>query len=307
MPYDNVRLLIPWDVEYETKNGTIVKERQDVVVDAIELEKHTTGRNPFTGEVNQAFIPEEHQVDPTTEEVIWHRYIAGTRQPIEWPWEESQQKEKDEKRRKRKDEGDEAVEEDAGKSVESSQGGGGFLHTANPMNWLRKNKSADQDTQVSKDSEGKHLAPEYAVENQHRARPREVEHPVYDDDTGRNIIEIDENHPDHFVPTLVYPPMPETVAEELRETHISHIHRKRVENELSAEELKVERATRKAEKEAAKQRRLNSMKTPMQIRWDLEQAKKVKYDPNDPTPPPTELLLALGKHMAENQQTTAKN
>jgi large subunit ribosomal protein L24 len=307
MPYDNVRLLVPWDVEYETKDGTIVKERQDVIVDAIELEKHTTGRNPFTGEVNQPIIPEEHQVDPTTEEVIWHRYIAGTRQPIEWPWEESRQKEMDEKRRKRNEQGDEAVEEDAGKSAtEGSQGAGGFLRTANPMNWLRKNKSSDQDAQVSKESEGNHLAPDYDVENQHRARPREFEPPAYDDDTGRNIIEIDENHPDHFVPTLVYPPMPETVAEELRDTHISHINRKRVENQLSPEELKAERAARKAEKEAAKQRRLDSMKTPMQIRWDLEQAKKAKYDPNNPTPPPADLLLALGRHMEANQQTASK-
>ena len=108
---------------------------------------------------------------------------------------------------------------------------------------------------------------------------------------------IEDSSPNHFVPTLVYPPMPESVIEELEDTYLNFSERVK-RDPVAAEEY---RAQRKAEEEAKlreREARIQAMKTPMQVKWELAQAKKPKYDPKQPTLPSQALLVALGQHMA---------
>lgn len=271
--------------------------RQDVIVDAVDLEKHTRGTNPFTGEEDERNISEEHQVDPTTEEVIWHRYISGTREPIEWPWEKSEQKKEDEKRRNCGDKGGEIEEEqDVEKSKVEGKGISSFVRT---LGGLRK------DPKAKEQEESKPLTPKHGdrlerlnPESVTRAKPRERELPGHDDDTTRNLVEILDTAPEYFVPTLVYPPMPNSVIEELRDERARRYGPASKEN--TAEDRQVARQQAEEAKEETRQKRINSMKTPLQIRWELEQAKKAKCDPTSPPQLPEGLLLALGNHMKAN-------
>ena len=76
-------MVIPGEV---VRDG--VKQYEDVIVERIHMERHTTGIDPFTGTLYiDEPIPEDHQYDPQTGLPIFHRYIAGTNHRIEWPWE----------------------------------------------------------------------------------------------------------------------------------------------------------------------------------------------------------------------------
>lgn len=264
-----------------------------MIVEAIDMERHTQGIDPFTGKYSYN-IPKEHQVDPKTEEVIWHRYVAGTRQPIEWPWEESRQKKADDARRPGAEK-PENKDTDLMQNLEEEKTGGvtDILKKANPLNWLRGDKAEKKTEVVSKAADEDNLTETYNPETEIRTRPRESEPVEHADDTPRNIVESV-----NFIPYLIYRPLPETIGEELAGLA-------KEQKEIDAEkevELRVQRKAAVAEKKLEKERilaaRISSMKTPMQLRWELEQVKKVKYDPKAPQPASEDLLLALGKHMA---------
>ena len=79
MPFDmeDARLVIPYASTSFGPNGQSLYE--DVIVDNIVMERHTTGIDPFTGiDYGNQEIPKEHQYDPETGLPIFHRYIAGT-------------------------------------------------------------------------------------------------------------------------------------------------------------------------------------------------------------------------------------
>ena len=74
----------------EIRDGHPVNVQQDVIVDNIQLELYTKGIDPYTGErTRENTIPPDNYMDPKTNEPIYHRYIAGTRQLIDWPLEKS--------------------------------------------------------------------------------------------------------------------------------------------------------------------------------------------------------------------------
>jgi large subunit ribosomal protein L24 len=301
IPYEDVRLVIPDDV-YQTVGGRTVKSRQDVIVDAIDMERHTRGIDPFTGQYSYN-IPKEHQVDPKTEEVIWHRYVAGTRQAIEWPWEESRQKKLDDARRP----GGKAEIKKAHTDLldpEKKRGVADVLKKANPLTWFRgEEKKEDANAKsVAEQEENTPNYNDYNPENQYRWKPQDRV-PDYDDDTPRNLVEISEA--EEFIPTLVYPPMPETVAEELGNWK-REVEKKEYDEKRAAELREERRRASKLDKERELQKRIESMKTPMQVRWELQQKQKQKHDPIAPQPDSQDLLLALGQHMAAKGVTAEK-
>ncbi|KAF2704774.1 hypothetical protein K504DRAFT_537787 [Pleomassaria siparia CBS 279.74] len=85
IPINDLRLVVPMTVT-EIRDGRPVNVQQDVIVDNVVLEKYTEGVDPYIGaRARSNTIPDEHQLDPRTKNPIYHRYIAGTRQLIEWP------------------------------------------------------------------------------------------------------------------------------------------------------------------------------------------------------------------------------
>ena len=90
-PFDvnDLRLVVPMTVT-EIRDGHPVNVRQDVIVDNLRLELYTKGIDPYIGErTRENTIPPDNYIDPRTNEPIYHRYIAGTRQLIDWPLEKS--------------------------------------------------------------------------------------------------------------------------------------------------------------------------------------------------------------------------
>lgn len=272
--------------------------RRDVIVEAVDMEKHVSGANPFTGEEDTA-IPEEQQVDPVTEQPIWHRYIAGTRTPILWPWETSKQKKLDDAQRK--DATNEEKEAEKPTNEEKS-----LLQKVNPMNLLPGRKQKEKELAEAKLAAQEPTAEDEdyftTPENVTRGKPRKYEPADYPDDTNRNEVEMDGPEYNPFIPTLLYSPLPPSIAEELSDLKESaNKETADREKESSLTTIIEEKRRIRNEKVAAReQANKDRMKTPMQIRWELEQAKKVKYDPTQPIAAPENLLLALGAHMAAN-------
>ncbi|KAF2273243.1 uncharacterized protein EI97DRAFT_436298 [Westerdykella ornata] len=273
LDYSAVRLVIPKVFE-RTVGGRTIKETRDVIVEDIIMEKHTSGVDPFTRETVLE-IPKEHQVDPHTGKAIWHRYIAGTREPIPWPWEKEPQQDED----------------DLPEAAEPEKTGvKSLLEKANPLTWFGKGK---KDGAVSEPSSTSTPEQEetYDPKKMVRGEPNEYEPPDFDDDTTRNYV--DEKT---FVPVLTSLPIPPTVIEELNLSY-------RYLREHQLERRAANQAAKEA-KERERQARIDAlarMKTPMQIRYELMQAKKIKYDPKSPAPPHAQLLAALGKHIASKK------
>jgi large subunit ribosomal protein L24 len=293
---DDVRLVVP-QVFTETHGDRTYKVHQDVIVEAVDVERHTSGADPFTGE-DTAQVPKEHQVDPFTGKPILHRYIAGTRIPIPWPWETEQQNKDD----------SEVIDQDKLDEEDKARGIRGILRK--PLAWWGRGAKKPEQSSSKASSERKDAA-DYDPEIINRGEPSEREPRDFDDDTTRNLVEMREiapnlyDDPNAFHPSLVYPPIPETIIEEIQ----GHSKFRRTA-ELSAEEKEAYRARRRAEREAKarrqeekKQKATATMKTPMQVRWELQQAKKQNAPP---TIPSEDLLLAIGKHMAAKGRTLEK-
>ncbi|KAH7125314.1 hypothetical protein B0J11DRAFT_486774 [Dendryphion nanum] len=286
---DDVRLVVP-----QTINGV----RQDVIVESVQMEKHTSGKNLFTGE-EEMDIPEDQQIDPETGERIWHRYIAGTRTRIEWPWEETVQKKQD--ARENAQARGIPFEEDKKKPLESTEDtedkSRSVLDRARgAFGWAFGRKKTNAHAEET-DNERYHYLDE--EEERQLTRPREREPVQHDGDTTRNYIE-DEQYMT-WMPSLQHEPFPEGVLEEVagpewRQRRV--LDRKADDFEERIAELRARKAAVKESQRLVKQRHADTMKTPLQVKWELAQAEKATKTPQDV---PTDLLVALGEHMAAQQ------
>lgn len=288
-PLADVRLVIPYEL---TQRG--VKSYSDVIVENIRLERHTRGIDPYTGtDYGDAEIPAEHQYDPQTGLPIFHRYIAGTQHRIEWPWEVEAE-----------------IEENSTTEESTADKEGFFKKTLStirhPITSLKSWRGKDKDTSsASTDAERSVAAELEAIESQatlNRELPRSKDPKfaeAYDVDTTRNIVEGAES----MSYTLVAPPFPNSLSEELR----GDIHDFSIEAKKDSEAPKATKTKRTSEagiiaREAMKEKKraADKMKTPMQLRWELEHAKKVSNRKKNLLVPTEDLLLALGNHMKKN-------
>ncbi|KAL6707168.1 hypothetical protein ACN47E_004715 [Coniothyrium glycines] len=296
LPLSDVRLVVP----YETiRRGVHVYE--DVVVENILMERHTTGIDPFTGkDYGDATIPEEHQFDPENGLPIFHRYIAGTRQRIEWPWEREVKTD---------------LPENENKSATEKKGilSRTFNTLRHPITSLKSLRDPNTETSSgdrrkedeSLDDALGRFEQEEDVKRKQAPRSMDPKHQeAYSDvDTTRNIVESAES----MAYTLVAPPFPDTIGEELR----SDVHNLSLEAGKDTKKDIDTLASKKTKKtteqsvilrELAKQKQAaaESMKTPSQLHWEIEYAKKLQKQKKEPLVDTETLLAALGQHMRKH-------
>ncbi|KAF3032603.1 hypothetical protein E8E12_003252 [Didymella heteroderae] len=302
IPMDDLRLVVPYASTSFSPNGQNVYE--DVIVDNVVMERHTTGIDPFTGtDYGNAEIPKEHQYDPETALPIFHRYIAGTRYRIAWPWET-------EKKPKASDSTLPAPNEKAAQGWLSKTLG----TLRHPITTLQSWRSQPAKKQRVKRAEGPVSVDtlESRVETiearearKQRSAILRSEDPKYKDahdvvDTTRNIVEGSES----MSYTLVAPPFPETLSQELRGDIFELRQEARNDTEAPHKPVRAKYMSEKAlaaqEFAQRKARAAERMKTPMQLRWEQEQAKKKLAKKDGPAVDTDTLLAALGQHMAAN-------
>lgn len=304
IPLADVRLVVPYEI---IRRGVPVYE--DVVVENILMERHTTGIDPFTGkDYGDAAIPEEHQYDPDTGLPIFHRYIAGTDQRIEWPWE--QEKEED-----TQGIGASSNTSDSKESLTKRL----FNTLRHPIRTLKGSKSESKQgaTGVIEEGEGSSSKLKDSAYELERLEQEEEERmrkktprsqdpklrSAFGEDTTRNIVE--------GAPSMAYsllvPPYPETLDEELRG------HNKMVKDSQKGtrKEIEIPQATKTKKTGTGQSPILNAiseqknlanqrMKTPSQLHWELEQAKKLRKEKQEPLVKTDALLAALGQRMQKN-------
>ncbi|KAF2035514.1 hypothetical protein EK21DRAFT_54065 [Setomelanomma holmii] len=317
IPIANVRLVIPYEyTEVHTRideNGVPRKVHEqkfeDVIVDKIRMERVTTGVNPFTGiNYGNAEIPKEHQYDPISGLPIFHRYIAGTQHRIEWPWEKPEEI------------------EDAGVAEEGKADTQTFLRRT--IGTLRHPIKAIQQARAKKATEvaeAKAVPDELGgeeilsaqdedkieqIRNPKRPKSQDPRHAeAYDGtDTTRNIVEGSES----MSYTLVAPPYPDTLAEELRgDIKSFEADARKNKDDAKPRAIRAKRVTEQsmAASEAAKARHaaVQRMKTPMQLRWEMEHAKKIKQQKKAPLVSTDELMAALGRHIQTQKAVRAQS
>lgn len=286
MPLDDVRLVIPYKIT--SKNGK--DTYRDVCVEKIFMERHTTGMDPFSGhDYGTAEIPEDHQYDPESGLPIFHRYIAGTdrTQRIEWPWERLEGLE------------DMGALKDAESERQSlmKRTWNTLRHPVKSTKRLLSSSKDDNGNPQEKDISSEIVAAQEAYRQRQAEGPQSerpyVAEPYDGVDTYRHVVEANQNQPAYSI-TLTEPPHPDTVRLELCGEM------QRLANKNAKEE-------RKALAEAAEPRmprvRNNTaampqqMKTPMQLRWETEHAKKIRDRTENPLVTTDVLMAALGKHM----------
>lgn len=288
---DDVRLVVP-----QTINGI----RRDVIVEKLEIERHTSGLNLFTGN-EEKDIPEAQQVDPETGETIWHRYISGTRTRIPWPWEETAQKKQDARENEGVD--DSLLEGEKTKSLGTAEArNGGSLTISERIGRAvglgKSRKSAETKTKSPETTAATDDVPEGTV----FTKPRTQEPRVNVGDTTRNFIE-DETYKS-WMPSLRYEPFPSSILEEVAgpEWKRNKIDRDAEDFEQRLAEMRLEKTQIKAEKKSTVQAHIDTMKTPLEVKWELAQAAKAKqHDPRAPPQVPESLLSAIGQHIASKQ------
>lgn len=286
--------MVPYRITSVASDGSPKDIFQDVIVDNVVMERHTTGVDPFTGiDYGNDEFPEEHRYDPESGLPIFNRYIAGTRRRIQWPWEKEEETNSREEFK--------PVEEKKDFKTRVKTMFSNPIQTIGGLARWRNSKKAEkrenqQDVkEVQKIND--HLQSEEIIQKP-RSMP-DKKPPAFDDDTGRNLVDpTDEGKT--FYPTLVYPPFPNELSTELasesrekRRTDAKDEIGKSV-TQTSAERERVQRELDELE---AKQRQLESMKTPLQLRWEVERAKKLQEEAVKPRVSTDALMLALGQHM----------
>ena len=293
---DSVKLVVPYASTSSSPTGQSIYE--DVIVDNILFERHTTGIDPFTGtDYGDAEIPKEHQYDPETGLPIFHRYIAGTRYRIAWPWET------------------ETKAADSSVPTPNKKAAQGWLSKTlgtlrHPITTLQswRNPSSNKKPRRAPST----LPLSSQVENiehsqlrkQRRAnlRSEDPKHKEAHDsvDTTRNIVEGS----DSMSYTLVAPPFPETLGQELRGDIVELNTNARHDSDAPYKPIRGKYMSPKAQaaQEFAqkKARAAERMKTPMQLRWEQEQVKKQVARKESPAVDTDTLLAALGQHMSAN-------
>jgi large subunit ribosomal protein L24 len=313
-PLKDVRLIIPYETtqrvkvrDPETGSWTfpLTTVYRDVVIDNVVMERHTTGIDPFTGiDHGDAEIPKDHQYDPVTGLPIFSRYIAGTRHRIEWPWEYTKEDKLE----------DAAAIEDGNEDRQS------LLQRAmttlrHPIKSLKGDKkAADAKTaaviEAKENKLNKDIIDEVQKTEANLLDVRKTTQPkskdprhkdAYDEtDTTRNIVEAEYD----MKFSLVHPPFPDSLFDELR-GHIQDFDAESRKNDTAPREKRPRRATEQgmAAREAARAKHTAAlrMKTPMQLRWEVEHAKKIKLQKSKPLVQPEQLMAALGRHLGQVQ------
>lgn len=297
MSLSNVRLVVPAEIDQGSQ-----KRYEDIVVEKIDMERHTTGIDPYTGtDYGNDTIPEAHQYDPRTGLPIFHRYIAGTRQRLEWPWEREEDI------------------EDVGITKESNTDKQTLIRRAlgkvsQPFTSLSRWRSKNKEDQAQQDATNSRspvdVEARFAeIQRQEQERfkstaPISIDPELpsaYEVDTRRNIVEGSES----MAYTLVAPPFPDTLGEELRgDIHEFSIKAKKDRDPEAPRPIKIAKHSEQGvlAREITKQqhRAAQAMKTPMQLRWELEHQKKVRSQKEKPLVDQESLLAALGQHMQKS-------
>lgn len=272
------------------------------MVDEVIMERHTRGIDPFNGlDYGDEEFPEEHRCDPETELPVFNRYIAGSRRRIPWPWEKSA----------------EASEEQDTKEPEKPLPQGRMdRYIKTPLKRLRSmlpgskkeaqaEKQAQEERARRKEEEARQKEEETIregpiVTQQPFVRSIPDEKPLDDIDevTGRNLAEPNPQVKS-FVPTLLYPPHPPEVFEEIADEAREKIREatKKAKDEMEAAEKTwiAEKLESESKPVQPKKQKRDPMKTPMQLRWELQRAKLEREA--KPMVTTEELLLALGQHL----------
>jgi large subunit ribosomal protein L24 len=317
MPLSDVRLVVPY--EFVQTGGA--KIYRDVIVDKVRMVRHTTGIDPFTGtDYGNAKIPKDHQYDPRTGLPIFHRYIAGTQHRIEWPWEKEQDI------------------EDSGTTPEDKTNIGKQARTLlgkafHPVQTLKEwNSSGKEIVQTKKEKvqeplEDRLERAKHVDQENLKGKPKSKDPGLagaYDNDTTVNVVEGGES----MSYTLIDPPFPDTLREEIRsnikefavESNKKSSKKKDADEDAdedvaSPRAVKPKRVTEqgiKAREEAkARHAAAQKMKTPMQLRWEQEHAKKLLSQKKAPLITTDALMAALGQHLqkakaAKRNQRVAK-
>jgi large subunit ribosomal protein L24 len=276
------------------------KTYKDVIVDKVFMEQHTTGVDPFTGrDYGASEFPKEHRYDPVTGLPIFHRYIAGTKERIYWPDEKKEVKERGAPETQQKEVKRSLWDKIRGKNkqVSTSKPTTKPRREAKGLSMAEKTEKRELKTEMHELR--KSLKPV-------RPKSQKVdEYDVYDADTTRNVIDATET----MTYNIVQPPFPETLGEELR-THMKDFAAaQRKDQDVVAPTKKpvkfmTEAAVAASEQGEAKRVAALKMKTPMQLRWESEQAQKIKQREESPLVSTDELMAALGQHI--EQQKTLK-
>lgn len=293
---EHVRLVIPYASTSFSPSGQSIYE--DVIVDNLLMERHTTGIDPFTGtDYGNAQIPKQHQYDPETGLPIFHRYIAGTRYRIAWPWET------------------ETKAMDSTVPTPNNKAAQGWLSKTlgtlrHPITTLQswRNPASKKPAKRTPSTLPLSIQVENIEANELRSQRRAVlrsEDPKYKEahdtvDTTRNIVEGSES----MSYTLVAPPFPETLSQELRGDIFELTQNARNDTDAPHKPVRAKYVSPKAQaaQEFAqkKARAAERMRTPMQLRWEQEQARKKLAKKEGPAVDTETLLAALGQHMAAN-------
>lgn len=311
MPIENVRLVVPYEMTQVVRvpneeTGMVedkpVKVIKDVVVEEVKMVRHTTGIDPYTGtNYGSAEIPKENQYDPATGLPIFHRYIAGTQHSIEWPWERAEDIE---------DSGVTAEDAET-KSDKASLTRRTLNFVTSPIVSAKRLLLRRPKTAAAKQEERPPLAPQLEEARQEAIRATERKPKSKDPghaeahdnvDTTRNIVEGAES----MAYTLMYPPLPEELASELRGDMTALRREQRKDKDAPRLGPKMKNRTEQggvaAEIARAKYVAAQRMKTPMQVRWETEHARKVKAKKANPLVSTDELMEALGRHMVQQRR-----
>jgi len=274
-------------------------------VDKLVMERHTTGIDPFT-DINYGKdeFPKEHRFDPETGLPIFKRYIAGTRSIVQWPWEFDPEEHKgiDQQEESSSDVKSEAAKGrlrrsiDWVKSTSSTATKAVLSSTKKREEELERKKQEQDDRELLTIEKGIQEAQEqpYPKSKEERVQPDS------DDDTGRNYAEVTPETRS-FYPTLVYPPFPNELstelAQDIRIQSWADAKDKSGSNTTGQDLARKFREKKEAE-ERVEVEKLEVMKTPMQLRWEVEREKKLREE--KPLVQTEALLLALGSHMQAN-------
>jgi large subunit ribosomal protein L24 len=293
---EDLRLVIPYASASFGPNGQSLYE--DVIVDNIVMERHTTGIDPFTGiDYGTQEIPKEHQYDPETGLPIFHRYIAGTPYRIAWPWETETNA------------ADGTVPSPNEKAAQGwlSKTLGTLRHPITTLQSWR-NPTREEPAEESAPSTLPIATQVEDIEASERMEQRRAmlrsEVPKNRDahaaDTERYMVEGN----DSMSYTLVAPPFPPTLSQELRGDIFAYTQAARNDPENPHKAVRARFRSPKAEAaQAFAQKKAEAalrMKTPLQLRWEQEQARKLQAQKEKPAVDTETLLAALGQHMQAN-------
>ncbi|KAF2848968.1 hypothetical protein T440DRAFT_453387 [Plenodomus tracheiphilus IPT5] len=292
----DVRLVVP----YERNQGG-VRSYTDAIVEQVQMERHTTGIDPFTGtDYGDAEIPKDHQYDPKTGLPIFHRYIAGTRQRIQWPWETRNALEYNEftlkagkRTRKNKKSLIQRTISTIRHPITSIKSWTSRPAAKKRIIPKRRLTPQEKDQLRQKRFDARELKRQKPIPRSQKTERRET---FFGVDSTRNIVE----NADSTWYTLVEPPFPQTLSEELRgDIHDRKIEVRKAPDAPPKVKIKRENVVGKAVS-VARQRGVQSMKTPMQLRWEMEQARKLADQKKNPLVETEALLAALGEHMVKS-------